>query len=369
LDEAEAERMASEHEEMLWCCFGAANGEDAHDSLTHCTCWEPIFDLEQAPPNVEMEATTRETQCLDCAFRHESPEYINESNELERSVKSGVFYCHQGMRRPKVWRHPCGAEVIGDPADYAPPIQDSIPYRADGSPAEKCAGWETRHNAATWDGQRKFFDELSERVEDWQGIPIPLPDLPVVLNDRHPLREFFRDYDGTELQIHVGGPSVDAEEPERIVNHWFSRKENATIFVYHKGGKAFAAKEFCSPDQSMNRLDLWLTTIGASDAWDLDAEYKAREKLKGMLTERQWRQYDLTGSFLESSKRSGLMYVFRRLRPTIALSLGTGYIRPPRVQCLDALHCGYKVGLPRLANLAESRHQRVKVSAYRLSES
>jgi len=70
----------------------------------------------------------------------------------------------------------------------------------------------------------------------------------------------------------------------------------------------------------MDRLDLWLTTIGASDAWDLDAEYRARDMLRSMLTERQWRHYDLTGAFFEESPRSRLTYVLRRLRPTIALS-------------------------------------------------
>jgi len=39
-----------------------------------------------------------------------------------------------------------------------------------------------------------------------------------------------------------------------------------------------------------------------------------------MLRHRQFKQYLLTGSFLETSERSGVTYVFRKLRPTLALS-------------------------------------------------
>ncbi len=70
----------------------------------------------------------------------------------------------------------------------------------------------------------------------------------------------------------------------------------------------------------MDRLTFWVRTIGACDAWELESEYRARETLRAMLSDRQWMHYEMTGSFFESSPRSGLTYVVRRLRPTIALS-------------------------------------------------
>lgn len=51
------------------------------------------------------------------------------------------FACHQGMRRPVKWVHPSGAEVLGHPAGYAPPIVDGVPYKADGTPGDLCGGW------------------------------------------------------------------------------------------------------------------------------------------------------------------------------------------------------------------------------------
>lgn len=212
----------------------------------------------------------------------------------------------------------------------------------------------------THEEARAFADRVSDHIGEWQGVPVDLgDDMPVRVHDRHPLREFYRERYGPRVQVIVGGPadSVDVEdigkvvadrmENERIRNHWFCRKLNADVYVVERRdtGKIFAVKAFRSPDSSMDRLAYWMRTIGASDAWALDAEYKAREKLRGMLTERQWRHYDLTGSFLEASPRSDLTYVFRRLRPTIALTERWPYWRVgmDSMKCLAVL-CLHPIG-------------------------
>lgn len=206
----------------------------------------------------------------------------------------------------------------------------------------------------TWDDVRRGFDRVSEHVEDWQGIPIPLPDLPLRLHDRHPLAEHFADFsrnvDGVEMQIMVGGPSLgDEYDEETIVNSWFAWKLNADVVIFkatrRDGGrpKFFALKVPRSPDSSMDRLAMWMKTIGASDAWDLDAEYRARRKLHGMLSDRQWRHYTLTGCFLETSSRSRLTYVFRRSRPTIALTPRGKNGDNEQMRCLAVL-CLHPIG-------------------------
>lgn len=181
-----------------------------------------------------------------------------------------------------------------------------------------------------WDELRARCDLLSDAIEEWQGVPIPLgEDMPLVLNDRHPLHGFYESMNsagGVELEV-VRDPRFDEHEKvgnpsdeERIVNSWYSRKGQCRVLVYQRSGRAFVVTVPKSPDRSMERLGFWLQTIGAADAWDLDAEHRARDTLRAMLTDRQWRHYDLTGSFFETSDRSRLTYVFRRLRPTIALT-------------------------------------------------
>lgn len=130
------------------CCIGAAMfGPD------RCTCWEPVYDMEQVTPDLTIPGTGRADMCADCAFRPDSPErngadgYAhNDPDELDRIVgpAGGVFFCHQGIRRPIKWVHPSGAEVAGSPSNYDPPIVKNVPFKADGTPADICHGFLVR---------------------------------------------------------------------------------------------------------------------------------------------------------------------------------------------------------------------------------
>lgn len=166
----------------------------------------------------------------------------------------------------------------------------------------------------TQDEVRDWIDDLSDHIGEWQGIPVPLGDeTPLVLTPNHPLRDFFAS------RAHTCSVD-DVCEEERVVNKWFSRKRNGVVWVIERAGRYSALFEPKAPDRSMERLMYWMSTIGGADAWSLDAEHTARELLRGMLTERQWRHYDLTGAFFETSPRSRVTYLFRRLRPTVAMS-------------------------------------------------
>lgn len=140
------------------CCMGAAmRGPNS------CTCWQPVYDLDQADPDPNavqllaggIEPNTRTQMCVDCAYRPGSPEksgdptYQGDGDELERIAREDRFWCHQGTRRPVRWVHPSGVEVPGHPGSYRPPIIGAVPYKADGSPSDLCAGWAARHRALT----------------------------------------------------------------------------------------------------------------------------------------------------------------------------------------------------------------------------
>lgn len=169
---------------------------------------------------------------------------------------------------------------------------------------------------------RAFFDRISENIEEWQGLPVMLgPDQPLVLAQGHPLRKLYAELHQAEMvDVDLIVSSKPIPDDEEIVNSWFCRARQVQVYVARSKGRYYAIPVPRSPDRSMDRLALWLQTIGAADAWDLEAEQRARDTLRGMLTARQWMHYDLTGSFLETSPRSRLTYLFRRLRPTVALS-------------------------------------------------
>lgn len=128
------------------CCMGAAVW-----GPHRCTCWEPEYDMDQQEL-VPGHQGLRTEMCEDCAYRPHSPErqgdpkHAGDEEQLMDLVYSGQpFTCHQGIRRPLIWCHPSGATYPGHAANYDPPMSDGVPYKADGTPADICAGW-----AALW---------------------------------------------------------------------------------------------------------------------------------------------------------------------------------------------------------------------------
>lgn len=127
------------------CCAGAAMF-----GPQRCTCWEPVFNLEQQEPGPGF-MSARSEMCIDCAFRAGSPErrgedgYAGDAESLDAMVAAGSpFACRQGMRKPLRYRHPSGAEVAAHPAAYEPPVIEGVAYKADGTPADLCGGWTLR---------------------------------------------------------------------------------------------------------------------------------------------------------------------------------------------------------------------------------
>lgn len=135
-----------EGSDVVPCCIGSAMGGPAD-----CTCWEVVYDLQQADRLVPGPRVTRDEMCADCAFRPGSPELSDDRRDglLELAYGDNPFWCHHGIRRVIEWRHPDGRVVAADPGDYRPPVPNGRPYRADGTPAEICAGWDAHHHRAT----------------------------------------------------------------------------------------------------------------------------------------------------------------------------------------------------------------------------
>lgn len=126
------------------CCMASAmRGPRA------CTCWEPVYDVEQAVLILDAVPATRRDCCADCAYRNGSPErsdgYTDEL--LDIAGDGSTFACHQGMRRVVSWRHPDGRELPASDGDYRPPMVGLVAFKADGTAADQCAGWAAHRTA------------------------------------------------------------------------------------------------------------------------------------------------------------------------------------------------------------------------------
>jgi hypothetical protein len=125
------------------CCYGVAVY-----GARRCTCWVEEYSVEQSPPQ-DGPAAVRATMCDDCAFRCTSPERLGderyehseEGEALGLAYQETPFVCHQGMRKLVRLRHPSGAVVEVGVDAYDPPTGPGVAWKADGTPADVCAGY------------------------------------------------------------------------------------------------------------------------------------------------------------------------------------------------------------------------------------
>jgi hypothetical protein len=170
------------------------------------------------------------------------------------------------------------------------------------------------------------YAELSRRINahllsqgEWAGVPMPLPGLGVVMEPKHPFADRMPELQAIVDSDRPKAPTTDDVEGWRIVNQWRGRVRDVTGTVYimrDRDGRVQWGIDADAP----RRNRFVLGPLETLDAWHLDTELTAIDRLATLLTPRMFHAYVITGSFLERSSRSGLTYLFRRLRPTIVLT-------------------------------------------------
>lgn len=116
----------------------------------------------------------------------------------------------------------------------------------------------------------------------------------------------------------------------KLRNRFHSHIKGRDIYIFEQGGRIDWGTE-----TTVNHGDMELKTLGCADAWGIEQESRAVNLLATLVGHRAFKQYMLTGMFLESSPRSGVAYLFRRLRPTLALSTREEEVR---ILCALCMH-------------------------------
>lgn len=126
-------------ERAAGCCWSAvmSGGEE-------CTCWTAVLD--GAPTRLVQEGPhlIRRRMCADCAYRPGSREREDRGGDPPDFSREARFYCHTGMPLAVGYQHPAlDTAVVPAPTtdDYRPFVRDGQAWKADGRPAELCAGW------------------------------------------------------------------------------------------------------------------------------------------------------------------------------------------------------------------------------------
>ena len=164
---------------------------------------------------------------------------------------------------------------------------------------------------------------------------MPLDDQELVIEPTYPNAEFLRK---------LGSTDDDEPLPDgvKLRNTFWSTRHRMRVVVWNEvDGKVMHS---FLPGQM--RANMELMTMGASVAWGIEQESAALNLLGTLVSHHKFKQYLLTGMFMETSKRSGLTYVFRKLRPTIVIDIRDRPQTPgTRVLCALCMHpIGYYDG-------------------------
>ena len=187
-------------------------------------------------------------------------------------------------------------------------------------------------------GLRNGLRHVAAEKGEWAGIPIPLSGERLVLEPSYP---FAKGWDAineaTAIPSERLAPAFDPPRVGKERNTFYSDRRRCTIHIFDLDGKpTFGIRP------GVHHLLHDMTTLGCADAWGVEQESNAVHLLGELVSHRQFKQYMLTGMFLESSPRSRLTYLFRRLKPTVALTTRSGEVR---ILCSLCMHpIGYYDG-------------------------
>lgn len=189
---------------------------------------------------------------------------------------------------------------------------------------------------ATWESVLEAVNEHAKEQGVWGGAPLPIDGMKLVVEPRYP----WQGLNGCGFNL--------PEEPEPgpsdfcLRNHWTDKLRGHVVYVCEENGKAFSLKEPLNWPEQRHKMEISVLGVASSPAWTIDAELRAMEKLRSHLNEHRWKQYVLCGMFLETSKRSGVTYLFRKLRPTLAIKAKGATMKILAALCLHPV--GYYQG-------------------------
>lgn len=166
-------------------------------------------------------------------------------------------------------------------------------------------------------GLRRALGEIADGTAEWAGLPMPLDGQRLIVEPSYPWAEALGRI-GAQIGDD-GEPIGDRADGWVLRNRWYSRSWRCDVFLMEKDGRIDWGRL-----PAFHHISHDLNTLGCSEAWGLEQERAALDLLGQMVRHRQLKQYLLTGMFLERSKRSGVTYLFRKNKPTVAIAARPG---------------------------------------------
>jgi hypothetical protein len=105
------------------------------------------------------------------------------------------------------------------------------------------------------------------------------------------------------------------------VNNWYNKKIDGEVVIHrHKKTGKVNFSLLANLYHPERRIEFAVANgLVATQAWQLTAELRAMENLRAMIKPHLFASYIMCGMFPETSKKSGVNYLLRKGRPTLAL--------------------------------------------------
>lgn len=153
---------------------------------------------------------------------------------------------------------------------------------------------------------RDLLRHAADKRDQWAGIPMPIEGEKLIIEPKFP--------DGKALS-ELGAEDEELPDGVTLRNSFYCRRKRQSIYIWNEpDGRV----DWTKGGQN-ERFDHEVRTLGCSVAWGVEQEAAALNTLGGLLSHVQLKGYLLTGMFVETSKRSNLTYLFRKLKPTVAI--------------------------------------------------
>lgn len=175
------------------------------------------------------------------------------------------------------------------------------------------ADLETLEELDSFAKARNQLRRLAECAGEWAGIPLGIEGEELVVEPRYLFADIFK-------------PALPQDDPEAlpIRSVFWSTKYRCKFAILERPNGKVVAQPLIGTGNAATML---LSTLGCSFAWGIEQESAAVHLLGTLVRHHAFKCYMLTGTFLESSSRSGVTYLFRRLRPTVAMKEHKGTMR------------------------------------------
>lgn len=190
----------------------------------------------------------------------------------------------------------------------------------------------------SWDELYSKVAKLAKERKEWAGLPMPVKGLSMTIHPSYPFADDFAKVFDPEPQTRVCR-TKDVDESTQRRNYFLSVIYGCYVSIWRDSKGSFVTYS-----RKTNGA-IVLNTLMASHAWQLETEETAMKTLRSLVTERAYESYQTTGSFIETSKRSQVSYIFRRLRPTVAMSFRPDWKRGNVGARILCTLCSHPIGL------------------------